>query len=208
MAERTTPAVRIKRTVEAREQPSLFGPRPLIEGEDAAAYDELHARFSATIKPKDFLEEMWVRDVVDLTWETLRMRRLKAGLLTSVTWKGLKEVLSDLVDPFEADNLSKDWAARDRQAVKKVDKLLTSKRLTMDLAVARALSANIDSFERIDRMVMNAEARRNAALRELERHRASVGRALRRASDDTIEAEFVDVLADRHGPKGVHDQPS
>jgi hypothetical protein len=106
---------------------------------------------------------MWVRDVVDLTWETLRMRRLKAGLLTLVTWKGLKEVLSDLVDPFEADNLSKDWAARDRQAIKKVDELLTSKRLTMDLAVARALSANIDSFERIDRMVMNAEARRNAA---------------------------------------------
>ena len=208
MAERTTPAVRIKRTVEAREQPSLFGPRPLIEGEDAAAYDELHARFSATIKPKDFLEEMWVRDVVDLTWETLRMRRLKAGLLTSVTWKGLKEVLSDLVDPFEADDLSKDWAARDRQAIKKVDELLASKRLTMDLAVARALSANIDSFERIDRMVMNAEARRNAALRELERHRASVGRALRQASDDTVEAEFVDVLPDRHGQKGVHDQPS
>ena len=115
MAERTTPAVRIKHR-RTREQPSLFGPRPLIEGEDAAAYDELHARFSATIKPKDFLEEMWVRDVVDLTWETLRMRRLKAGLLTSVTWKGLKAVLSDLLDPFEADNLSKDWAARDRQS--------------------------------------------------------------------------------------------
>ena len=35
----------------------------------------------AAIKPKDVLEEMWVRDVVDLTWETLRMRRLKAALL-------------------------------------------------------------------------------------------------------------------------------
>ena len=208
MADRTILAVPVERTVEAHEQPSLFGPRPLIEGEDAAAYEELHARFSATIKPKDFLEEMWVRDVVDLTWETLRMRRLKAGLLTSVTWKGLKAVLSDLVDPFEADNLSKDWAARDRQAIKKVDELLTSKRLTMDIAVARALSANIDSFERIDRMVMNAEARRNADVRELERHRASVGRALRRASNDTVEAEFVDVLPDWHGQKGVHDQPS
>jgi len=78
----------------------------------------------------------------------------------------------------------------------------------MDLAVARALSANIDSFQRIDRMVMNAEARHNAALRELERHRASVGRALRRASDDTVETEFVDVLPDRHRQKGVHDQSS
>jgi hypothetical protein len=208
MAERTTPAVRIKRPVGPREQPSLFGPRPLIAGEDVAAYDELLARFSAVIKPKDVLEEMWVRDIVDLTWDTLRMRRLKAGLLTSVTWEGLKEVLKALVDPFEADILSKDWAARNRQAVKKVDKLLTSKRLTMDLAIARALSANVDSFERIDRMAMNAEARRNAALRELERHRASLALALRQASDDVVEAQFVDVRRGSGMQKGVHDQPS
>jgi hypothetical protein len=208
MAERPTPAVRIKRPVGPREQPSLFGPRPLIAGEDVAAYDELLARFSAVIKPKDVLEEMWVRDIVDLTWDTLRMRRLKAGLLTSVTWEGLKEVLKALVDPFEADILSKDWAARNRQAVKKVDKLLTSKRLTMDLAIARALSANVDSFERIDRMAMNAEARRNAALRELERHRASLALALRQASDDVVEAQFVDVRRGSGMQKGVHDQPS
>jgi hypothetical protein len=35
---------------------------------------------SAVVKPKDFLEEIFTRDVVDLTWETLRMRRLEAAL--------------------------------------------------------------------------------------------------------------------------------
>ena len=45
---------------------TLLGPPPLIEGEDAAAYGELLNRISAAVKPEDILEEIWVRDVVDL----------------------------------------------------------------------------------------------------------------------------------------------
>jgi hypothetical protein len=126
MADHTKLAVPAKRTVYSREQPSLFGPRPLIEGEDGAAYDELLARFSATIKPKDVLEEMWIRDVVDLTWETLRMRRLKAALLTSGMSEGLQQLLAPLFGWPSAESLSKQWAERDRQAIKEVDKLLVS----------------------------------------------------------------------------------
>ena len=203
MADHTKLAVPAKRTVEPREQPSLFGPRPLIEGEDAAAYDELLARFSATIKPKDVLEEMWIRDVVDLTWETLRMRRLKAALLTSGMSQGLKRLLAPLFGWPSAESLSKQWAERDRQAIKEVDKLLVSMGLTMDAVVAQALLADIDSFERIDRMVMNVEARRNAALREMERHRTTLAQALRQASDDVVEADFEDVAPDSRAQRDV-----
>jgi hypothetical protein len=76
-----------------RTGPGAFGPPPLIEGEDAAAYNQLHARISAAVKPKDVLEEIWVRDVVDLTWETLRMRHFKAKLLASATSTGLQRIL-------------------------------------------------------------------------------------------------------------------
>ena len=38
---------------------ALFGPPPLIEGEDAAAYDELLVRTSAAVKPADILEDIW-----------------------------------------------------------------------------------------------------------------------------------------------------
>jgi hypothetical protein len=37
----------------------IFGPPPLIEGEDAAAYDELLVRISAAVKPADILEDIW-----------------------------------------------------------------------------------------------------------------------------------------------------
>ena len=68
---------------------ALFGPPPLLEGENAAAYDELLARVSGAMNPTDIFEEIWVRDVVDLAWETFRLRRLKSSLLAANAPKGL-----------------------------------------------------------------------------------------------------------------------
>jgi hypothetical protein len=73
----------------------------------------------------------------------------------------------------------------------------------MKLAAARGFEARIDTFEQIDRMAMAAEARRNSALRELERHRASLAQALRQASDDVIEAEYQDTKQTRPGRKSA-----
>jgi Tfp pilus assembly pilus retraction ATPase PilT len=77
----------------------------------------------------------------------------------------------------------------------------------MELAAARGFEARIDTFEQIDRMAMAAEARRNSALRELERHRASLAQALRQAlrqaSDDVIEAEYQDTKQTRPGRKSA-----
>jgi hypothetical protein len=59
----------------------LFGEPQLLEGEDAAAYDELLARLRAAVKPVDIIEEMFIADVVALEWEVLRWRRLKVALI-------------------------------------------------------------------------------------------------------------------------------
>jgi hypothetical protein len=174
-------------------QHMLLGPPALITGEDPAAYEDLRARISAAVKPADFLEEIWVRDVVDLTWDTLRMRRLKVVMLTSTVSDRLKDLLTPMVGRDEAARLSKEWSERDRSALKQVDKQLTTMGLTMDAPVSQILARNIDQFERVDRMIMNAEARRNAALREVDRHRSSLAQALRRASDDIVEAEYEEL---------------
>src|SRR5262252_7898597 len=75
----------------------VFGPPPLLVGEDPAAYDELLLRVSTAVKPVDFLEEIWVRDVVDLTWEIFRLRRLKAGFISEAADKILYIVLRPLL---------------------------------------------------------------------------------------------------------------
>ena len=65
------------RPLEIVDRLEIFGPPPLLEGEDSKAYDTLLARVSGAVKPKDIIEEIWVRDIVNLTWEILRLRRLK-----------------------------------------------------------------------------------------------------------------------------------
>ena len=57
-------------------------PPSLVNGEDGAAYDQLAARIMAAVAPENVIEEIWVRDVVDLVWDVVRLRRLKAGLFT------------------------------------------------------------------------------------------------------------------------------
>lgn len=164
---------------------ALFGPPPLLEGENAAAYDELLARVSGAMKPTDIFEQIWVRDVVDLAWETFRLRRLKSSLLAANAPKGLRAILQTFTWRSNPEKLVQGWAARDPAAIKTVDDGLASTGLTMDAVIAQTLSVKIDDIERIDRMIMTAEARRNAVLREVDRHRAriwrrrSVGRAKR-----------------------------
>jgi hypothetical protein len=166
---------------------SMFGPPPLVAGEDPAAYGALLARISAAVKPADFLEEIWVRDVVDMTWDCLRMRRLKASLLTSAIGDGIDD-LENL--GWKVKGLSQQWKTSNRTTV--VTKL-AALGLSIDAPIAHVLATKIDQFDRIEQMIMNAEARRNIALREVDRHRANLAQALRQASDGVIDAEFKDV---------------
>ena len=74
---------------------ALFGPPLLLEGEDAAAYDELLARICAAVKPVDVIDEMFVADVVPLEWEVLRWRRLKWSLIRARVNKVLEDLLRE-----------------------------------------------------------------------------------------------------------------
>jgi hypothetical protein len=170
---------------------ALFGAPPLIDGEDAAAYEGLLERVADAVAPADVLEEMWVRDVVDLAWEALRLRRLKATLLTAAAHQGVDAVLTPLIG-YRSIALSNRWAAREHDAVTQVDGLMAAAGFGMDAVRAQTLAVRIDDVERIDRMSQQAENRRDAALYEIARHRAALAQALRRA----LGAERAD---DDHG---------
>ena len=114
---------------------SIFEPPPLLEGEDIRAYNALLRRVTNDVKPRDTLEIIWVRDVVDLTWEVFRWRRL------ATEW------------------LSSHW-----------------------------IQDAIDIVERIDRLAMLAEARRNSAIREIGHHRSAFAENLRQTINQVSEA--------------------
>jgi hypothetical protein len=72
---------------------ALFGPPPLLEGEDPEAYNRLLDGTAAAVKPRDIFEEIWVADIVQLTWEIFRWRRLQPRLIQQNTKLGAKFLL-------------------------------------------------------------------------------------------------------------------
>src|ERR1700730_17574576 len=94
--ERTKPKSKSMTLASARMK--LFGEPQLLEGEDAAAYDELLARIWAAVKPVDIVEEMFIADVMSLEWEVLRWRRLKLGLIRARVLEALKAFLVEKLD--------------------------------------------------------------------------------------------------------------
>jgi hypothetical protein len=168
----------------------LFGPPPLFEGEDTKAYDELLTRISTVVKPADILEDIWVRDLVDLTWDVFRLRRLKANVMMANAHKGLSEILAPLVGSSEAETLAEAWAARKSDVAKEVDKALASAGLGMDAVMVQTLSLKLDDIERIEHMIAIAEARRNTTLREIDRHRETLGEKLRRAVEQLEDRQL------------------
>lgn len=150
---------------------SFLGAPPLIPGECAEDYEKLLSAVTNTIKPVDLLETIWTRDIVDLQWDIIRFRRIKADLITH-RYNGSKDYLYAVGEPAEF-------------------KTILARELRGD--IAGVVAVNINVLERIDRMLMTMEARRNAAYREAERHRIGLGERLRRAAEQVEDAEFREV---------------
>jgi hypothetical protein len=169
-------------------------PPSLVNGEDAAAYDQLAARIMAAVAPENVIEEIWVRDVVDLVWDVVRLRRLKAGLFTVGASDGMAEILRGL---GESQYKAREWAARKPGAVAAVNTQLSAAGLDMGDVTTGTFAARIDQFERVERMLAAAEVRRAAALnaidnrRVAERLRAAARDAERAAAPSIEEGEFT-----------------
>jgi hypothetical protein len=150
---------------------------PLIQGERSARYHSLFAGVCETLGPTDVLEQLWIQDIVDLAWEVIRLRGLKADLMAAAAHQGMAQVLAPLVDAPR--QIAEGWARRNERVVPLVEAALAKAGLTMDAVTAATFAARIADLERIDRMMAAAEARRNAALRELDRHRSNLALRLR-----------------------------
>ena len=173
------------------EHPMLFGPPPLFDGEDTEIYDQLLKEISTAVTPADIFEKIWVRDLVDLTIEVLRLRRLKVNLMMTNAYKGLTETLLPLVGRMQAETLAEGWAARKSDVVEEVNKTLTSAGLSStDSILAETFCLKVNDIERIEHMMALAEMRRNSTLREIDRHRQTLGQKLRRAAQQLEDGQF------------------
>ncbi|MDO8876418.1 MAG: hypothetical protein Q8M24_04595 [Pseudolabrys sp.] len=166
----------------------LFGPPSLLFGESEATYNELFERVNEALKPADIFEEFEARDLTNAMMDSMRFARLKPALLSANMHTGMQRVLKPLCDLsaqikldrpiLDADKVAAAWAMGDPNMRKVVDALLDLSGLSMDAVTAETLSYEMEAFEGIDRLAMNADARRHAIRREIERRREAKREAL------------------------------
>src|SRR5262249_12947953 len=111
-------------------------------------------RVARALQPADVLEEIWTRDVVDLVWETFRLRRLKAQLMAVAAHEGLAQVLEPAVGAVDGGQLARGWAACRADAVDKVETMLASAGFTRDHVAARTLSVRLARFSGLHRPLL------------------------------------------------------
>ena len=91
-------------SVEVLDWAGGIAPAPLLPGEDEAEYALLTARIRAAARPDDFIEQLLVRDVIDLSWEIFRLRRLKSGVLRIASNDGVSSILKQIDPPVARNN--------------------------------------------------------------------------------------------------------
>lgn len=182
----------------------------MLSTESIEDYNAILSFCVDSVRPKDFIEQMFVRDVVDASWEIRRYVRHKS-LAIERTFHGRIENLTQI----ESDEAKKPHAYRQEKtanmpetdldragelenvvdkSIDDVDKILLRK--PADLDHSRALEAGIEFHEKLDRLLNAAVARRDNALEQLERYRNGLGQHLRRVSDEVIDAEFNETSND------------
>ena len=129
---------------------ALFGPAPLILGELPANYKAVSDGVVASLKPQDFIEQILVRDVVDLFWEGQRWRRAITSLVSRVAMENLEGELIIQLGDEKGSALFDKYLQGDPGAVEEVQKALSAAGLSMDDMQAKALCDHLEDVDRIN----------------------------------------------------------
>lgn len=180
---------------------ALLGPPPLTSLENADAYEQTLTQMALAISPKDFVEWTWLKDIVDLTWDAGRARRAKAVRLALARRTAIENILRADQNPALAYLMLDDPIPGEAEAIyrgsareqKAFDVKLANLGLTEQSIGDAAFHAALEDMERLQQLVDNANTRRDAILREIDRRRDGLAKRLRDATamaETIIDAEF------------------
>jgi hypothetical protein len=166
--------------------------------ESADDYDSLAKSFEQEIKPRGFIEQLYVAEISAIVWETLRLRRSKMATINAAFRGALNNLLvqflknpDEMAPPYrEAKVLAFEWFT-DPNAKQQVAEILKRFHLDETAIEAEAIRSVATDLELLDRMLTSLEARRNRALRSILDYRANFAEKVREVSDRTINAEPV-----------------
>jgi hypothetical protein len=179
---------------------ALLGPAPITYLEDGDGYERILAQMAVAVSPQDFVEWIWVKDLVDLGWDAARARRAKSVRLVMARRDGIESILKadgPGGEGFVMDDAFSAQADRimdgDRKEHKAFAATLERLGLTIEAASDAAYNTAIEDVERLQRLIDNADSRRDAVLREIDRRREAFAKRARTAVEAmgaVVDAEF------------------
>jgi hypothetical protein len=177
-----------------------------LSAEEVKTYDEMLVELLRCYKPRDFVEKLFIAEVVLETWE-MRGHRRHADLTIKRQLRRQREF-----DVQRKKLAAQRKEARERAAVEKTakpetelervceleevcDRALDDARMLdnppVELEYAEALEKTIVQREHFDTMLNSAVSRRNNDLRLIELYRE--GQRRHQAADEIVDAEFKQV---------------
>ena len=175
----------------------------LLRTESEEDFEKLFDELKRDVQPATFVELMYVSDIANRTWDIIRHRRNKAGIINNAFRTALANILRPILLPpgaaydtyiletdLTARKLAYDWFFS-QESKDRVSALLEEAELDMGAAEAEALRLSLDHIERVDRLLTAAEASRDKALRSIAWCRESFTNKLQQSSERILAAEQV-----------------
>ena len=183
----------------------LFGPPPVLRSETTQSYDEIMTRLMEGFAPRNFIQQIYIKELADCTWEMARYTRHKTLTMEARFQQRLEfQTQRQRVAAQSKDTFAKGPAGQAREAattpdevldglVKEIDDILLKP--VAELAHVCALEVALVKLERVNKLLNAARARRNNILEQIEAYKAGLGQRLRRISDKIIATESAAVAA-------------
>ncbi len=177
---------------------NLLPTLPFLITESRDDFDRIRDALDQDLKPRGIIEQMFVADIAVLTWEILRLRRCKTGIINSAFRAALGELLKQILrkpgelvcEEEEAESLALAWFS-DPAVKQQVSELLREFQLDESAIEAEAIRSSAAEFELLDRLLASLESRRNKALRCIADYRGDWARQLREGSDRVIDGKVL-----------------
>jgi hypothetical protein len=177
---------------------SLLPAAPLLITESRDQFDDICRALTDYIKPVDILEEILARDVVDLSWHILRLRRWKTAVVNKGFVPALVEIFTKIFEQDQdyleaneqAEEIAHQWFTN-QEVKEKGLKIL--RRLSLDESAieAEAYSEAAPQIESLDKLLASAESRRNKTVRAIAEYRSGLAKRLEEASKRIIDGEAL-----------------
>ena len=195
-----------------KELAHLFADPPVARNERCEDYESLFAAIADAAKSVDAIAWMFTRDIADLSWEIRREKNLKNYIIKAAEIYFVERLLMPPPPPSkpradgsfnffrndpgpdpQAREEARQWARGDPEARQKIDQKLADGGDDASSILFRALQRSHSQIDAIDKRIATYELRRMAALRAIEQYDEKLGRRLKAASSEVVEAEFTEV---------------